>query len=339
MMTENIGEGQKPVSFPEMYDRRELNALYREIPLKDNTSRLLRKYFNAMANLYGIITLRDALAVIRHFSPRTPLTDEEFLAFAEIARHECEEYWILGLEELYIDAPVSDPLDREIIHLLLFDSEDDRYHATLRNQADKPLYLPESKEALLAYDRLFDIEQTPQQKTFSDFLSARMPSDWSAAERRYVLYDIFDMLRIDVDTNSLVSFMDDLEIHVMNENDVEHFAELYMACVNNTRLFANRGYTPNELAAMRPNRYEQPQTASIGPHMREALARGDMTVEELREQFMTVDLPHENVRKAFLAELDAVAAELEALKKKEKVGRNEPCPCGSGKKYKKCCGK
>ncbi len=22
----------------------------------------------------------------------------------------------------------------------------------------------------------------------------------------------------------------------------------------------------------------------------------------------------------------------------EKVGRNDPCPCGSGKKYKKCCG-
>jgi uncharacterized protein YecA (UPF0149 family) len=21
------------------------------------------------------------------------------------------------------------------------------------------------------------------------------------------------------------------------------------------------------------------------------------------------------------------------------VGRNEPCPCGSGKKYKACCGK
>lgn len=26
-------------------------------------------------------------------------------------------------------------------------------------------------------------------------------------------------------------------------------------------------------------------------------------------------------------------------KKEKKVGRNEPCPCGSGKKYKKCCGK
>ena len=26
-------------------------------------------------------------------------------------------------------------------------------------------------------------------------------------------------------------------------------------------------------------------------------------------------------------------------RKVQKVGRNEPCPCGSGKKYKHCCGK
>ena len=24
---------------------------------------------------------------------------------------------------------------------------------------------------------------------------------------------------------------------------------------------------------------------------------------------------------------------------KNKIGRNDPCPCGSGKKYKNCCGK
>jgi len=27
------------------------------------------------------------------------------------------------------------------------------------------------------------------------------------------------------------------------------------------------------------------------------------------------------------------------IKKNKKIGRNDPCPCGSGKKYKKCCGK
>ena len=25
------------------------------------------------------------------------------------------------------------------------------------------------------------------------------------------------------------------------------------------------------------------------------------------------------------------------VRKKKKIGRNEPCPCGSGKKFKKCC--
>ncbi|MBI2117560.1 SEC-C domain-containing protein, partial [Candidatus Peregrinibacteria bacterium] len=28
-----------------------------------------------------------------------------------------------------------------------------------------------------------------------------------------------------------------------------------------------------------------------------------------------------------------------AVARRVKVGRNDPCPCGSGKKYKKCCGK
>ncbi|HXZ29721.1 MAG TPA: SEC-C metal-binding domain-containing protein, partial [Dehalococcoidia bacterium] len=29
----------------------------------------------------------------------------------------------------------------------------------------------------------------------------------------------------------------------------------------------------------------------------------------------------------------------EAVPVGKKVGRNDPCPCGSGKKYKHCCGK
>ena len=37
------------IPMPEIYGRRKLNALYREIPLKDATSRLLRKYPPAQA--------------------------------------------------------------------------------------------------------------------------------------------------------------------------------------------------------------------------------------------------------------------------------------------------
>jgi hypothetical protein len=30
---------------------------------------------------------------------------------------------------------------------------------------------------------------------------------------------------------------------------------------------------------------------------------------------------------------------IEPIRTGPKVGRNQPCPCGSGKKYKKCCGR
>ncbi|WP_238374901.1 SEC-C metal-binding domain-containing protein, partial [Aggregatibacter actinomycetemcomitans] len=32
-----------------------------------------------------------------------------------------------------------------------------------------------------------------------------------------------------------------------------------------------------------------------------------------------------------------IASFSQTEKPKRKVGRNDPCPCGSGKKYKKCC--
>jgi len=39
------------------------------------------------------------------------------------------------------------------------------------------------------------------------------------------------------------------------------------------------------------------------------------------------------------ARSDAEAPKRAPVKRAKKVGRNDPCPCGSGKKYKKCCGR
>jgi uncharacterized protein YecA (UPF0149 family) len=39
------------------------------------------------------------------------------------------------------------------------------------------------------------------------------------------------------------------------------------------------------------------------------------------------------------APIGSAPERLEPIRRdKPKVGRNDPCPCGSGKKYKKCCG-
>ena len=40
-----------------------------------------------------------------------------------------------------------------------------------------------------------------------------------------------------------------------------------------------------------------------------------------------------------IAELEILLNWPEPKESEKKVGRNDPCPCGSGNKYKKCCGK
>ena len=39
------------------------------------------------------------------------------------------------------------------------------------------------------------------------------------------------------------------------------------------------------------------------------------------------------------SESDEESEKMTPVVKDDKVGRNDPCPCGSGKKYKNCCGR
>ena len=121
------------IDIPETYSRRKLNAMYREIPLKDTTSRLLRKYFNAMANLYGVIPLRKAWELV---------SKEEFFTFAEIARHECEDYCIMKDDELYLDGKPTGRLDWKIIDISLLYDEDDALHEVEVCQQGKDYFIP-----------------------------------------------------------------------------------------------------------------------------------------------------------------------------------------------------
>ena len=45
------------------------------------------------------------------------------------------------------------------------------------------------------------------------------------------------------------------------------------------------------------------------------------------------------VKETNLEQAKAAGGPAGTKKVQKKVGRNDPCPCGSGKKYKNCCGK
>ena len=65
--------------------------------------------------------------------------------------------------------------------------------------------------------------------------------------------------------------------------------------------------------------------------------------ETVRRMFMFRLMPRQEVKRTKVAkEVQAVGSgdsivKKQPVRKEKKAGPNDPCPCGSGKKYKKCC--
>lgn len=148
----------------------------------------------------------------------------------------------------------------------------------IKQTGDKPRYIPEKSEFLRYADWAYYQNTTPL-TDFKNFLL----HDCGVSDDR------IDRLMFDFQ----VSFMheestyDYFEILANNgimleEYQVREFTEHTMNCFNNTRLWANKAYTPYELLRFYGNSVHR---------------------------------------------------------KTKKIGRNDPCPCGSNKKYKKCCGR
>ena len=323
------------IELPEEYTRRELNARYREIPLKDTTSRLLRKYFNAMANLYGIIPLHKAKEIIFSLSPKL-VTEEEFLSFAEIARHECEDYYILGDNELYSDVRHTKPLDREIISAVLMAESIDCVIEIKRNQQGKPYYVPD-KNHLLEYVDPCYCEDTPEMRKLRAFLKGNC--DMSDEREAVVFEELLRGARLAaIQLADVFEYLDNLGVRLKSQRDVERFTALYNAFHNTTRMPCNRGYTPDEMMRVMPPK-EGFKSLSLGPNIKKYLQTGEMDIEDFRKQILTMDLPSEAMRFDLLKQLADIKPSASQPEKQKKVGRNDPCPCGSGKKYKRCCGK
>ncbi len=58
-----------------------------------------------------------------------------------------------------------------------------------------------------------------------------------------------------------------------------------------------------------------------------------------RPNAVTLALKREQVAKPVEPAGDGTMSTNRTVVRKNKIGRNDPCPCGSGKKYKKCCGR
>ena len=73
------------------------------------------------------------------------------------------------------------------------------------------------------------------------------------------------------------------------------------------------------------------------------LKDNDKPFDEIAEQVLTLHadamVEYAQLGYKLLQAMERIKAEHPKPAISNKVGRNEPCPCGSGKKFKKCCGK
>ena len=75
------------------------------------------------------------------------------------------------------------------------------------------------------------------------------------------------------------------------------------------------------------------------PHIQKMIQTGNMDDDELCKAILAANMPSESMARDLHKRFDEIKIPVAQTVKVEKIGRNDPRPCGSGKKYKKCCGR
>lgn len=224
------------------------------------------QYCRAVVSLYGAVSLAQLYEIYRYYKEdEAPIKEKLFRERVNNSQVRFQPYWSDD-QYLYADYFDMDDLGEDLLSDIL--------------GSNKPYYMPERTEffnyADLGYEKVN--ERLDALMQFLRKFGKLSENRW-ADLRSAILYSVaFGRLQDTIDE------LDDADVHFNSSQDLDQFMKLYMATSNNTRLWVNRGHTPDEIRNLHAPAVRYADVAST------------------------------------------------------KVGRNAPCPCGSGKKYKKCCG-
>ena len=138
--------------------------------------------------------------------------------------------------------------------------------------------------------------------------------------------DVWDKVQRAVDFSDTLKYFVENYKEVMNEPRVRRLLEILQRAYNNTRLSRHRGHTPIEMREqmIKNGKTMWPPTIVPGSTHAANMLKGVST--ELSAMGFNLDL-------------NSNATIVNEGKVTKKVYPNDPCPCGSGKKFKKCCGR
>lgn len=170
-------------------------------------------------------------------------------------------------------------------------------------------YYPVTKaQALLAADEDY-VDRNAAYRQFVAYLVKRWDIEKDIADA--ITADLIDRIQHGDSPSELIEGLQE-ELELEDIEQTQQLVDLMFPLMNKTRLWALKGFSPDEII-------EEKKKHSKTPPM---YPFANIAVDAIP--------PTSQVRGASPAIYD--------FQTKKKFGRNDPCPCGSGKKFKKCCG-
>ncbi|MHB8918901.1 MAG: SEC-C metal-binding domain-containing protein [Desulfocucumaceae bacterium] len=165
-------------------------------------------------------------------------------------------------------------------------------------------FYPFTREQLFSAGEPGFVDRNSAYKDFVDFLLKNY--EISRDEADSITEECVYATRIGESLQDIVKFLQ-TRLEIATFDILQEFSDQLTHFMNNTRQWFLKGYTPEELLPR-----EKMHSKGKGTHLRAGMS--------------PIEVP-------------ADRAEVIDIRTRQKVGRNDPCPCGSGKKFKKCCGR
>ena len=292
--------------FPTVYPTEVLNNLRKQCCLSSEEFHQLHLCFDAASNLYATITLKELYVLCNRYIPS--VSESQFLNAAEIIAHERGNHYAIVRREIFNkELPPGGHMDCELIAEHLYAVGDEYYYALKKQQAGKERYAPEWVE-FVKYADQFYLERNAQWQDMVSYLESTQrklhcPPEEITAE--FCLH-----LRTEDDFQFVINEGQRLGVRFKNQQDFQHFLGYLLKLSHNTRRYCHCGHTPAELGLPAISAEDACRTFSYDNDYIDPL---EIMGQLLRSQCYPPAT--------------------------SKPSRNGPCPCGSGKKYKRCCGK
>ena len=226
--------------------------------------------------------------------------------------------------------PKENPLYSEkgiFVHLQLFENEEFDY--LLRQQMDKDFYIP-SAQQIDEICRIGYEASSSAYKKLESFFTKKLKFSYEQAVTWCL--QVWANSYEGESPSKIINKMTEANIE-FEEKMINELLELLVAAHNNTRMKENRGYKPSEMARKMPI----DKMPTIVPASSKAATILKDAVPQLQAMGVPVDLNGNT--DVIQTTMFPKGMNEEPIRVEKKIYPNDPCPCGSGKKYKKCCGK